>query len=272
MTLRNSQTEYAGKSRRRAKLSPELEKSMSAYASAALAAGVSLLAIAKSAEAKIVYTPADVKIPVNGGPIPLDLNHDGVVDFVFSNVFYKTGSQRQSINTVYVGTDGGNARNTGNKFWGQGSMSAGERFASALHAGFSVGSNKSHFLTRTKGVMADVWVDYFQPIPAAPCISQTGGCVSGTAGQWLYTRDRYLGLRFLINGQAHYGWARVVVNRPATGNVILATLTGYAYETVPDKPIITGATDGPDVVTVEPVTLGRLAQGSEAITTWRVKK
>jgi len=91
MTLRNSQSESAGKSRRRTKLSPELEKSMSAYATAALAAGVSLLAIAKSAEAKIVYTPADVKIPVNGGTVPLDLNHDGVVDFVFSNVFYKTG-------------------------------------------------------------------------------------------------------------------------------------------------------------------------------------
>jgi hypothetical protein len=272
MTPRSSQTESASKSRRRAELSPQLEKSMSAYASAALAAGVSLLAIAKSAEAKIVYTPADVKIPVNGGAVPLDLNHDGIVDFVFSNVFYRTGSERQSINTVYVGTGGGNARNTGNKFWGQGSMSASQRFASALHAGISVRSNKSHFQKRTKGVMARVWVDYFQPGPAAPCIPHTGGCVSGTGGQWLYTRNRYLGLRFLIDGHAHYGWARVVVNRPATGNSIVATLTGYAYETVPDKPIITGATDGPDVITLEPVTLGRLAQGSGAITTWRVKK
>ncbi len=269
MTLRNSQTEYASKSRRRAELSPELEKSMSAYATAALAAGVSLLAIAKSAEAKIVYTPADVKISVNGGPVPLDLNHDGVVDFVFSNVFYKSGSLMFSSDHVYLGTGGGNTRN---EFWGQGAMSASQRFASALHAGFSVRSNKSHFQKRTNGVMARVWVDYFPAGPVAPCISHTGGCDSGTEGQWLYTRNRYLGLRFLINGQAHYGWARVVVNRPATGNLILATLTGYAYETVPDKPIITGATDGPDVITLEPVTLGRLAQGSEAITTWRVKK
>jgi hypothetical protein len=41
-----------------------------------------------------------------------------------------------------------------------------------------------------------------------------------------------------------------------------ATLTGYAYETVPNKPIIAGKTKGPDVITLEPGSLGRLAQGS----------
>ena len=57
MTLRNSQTEYASKSRRRAQLSPELEKSMSAYATAALAAGVSLLAIANPRKQKSCTRP-----------------------------------------------------------------------------------------------------------------------------------------------------------------------------------------------------------------------
>jgi hypothetical protein len=46
---------------------------------------------------------------------------------------------------------------------------------------------------------------------------------------------------------------------------ITATLTGYAYETVPNKPIIAGKTKGPDVITVQPDTapgsLGRLALG-----------
>ena len=40
------------------------------------------------------------------------------------------------------------------------------------------------------------------------------------------------------------------------------TLTGYAYETVPNKPIIAGKTKGPDVITAQPGGLGRLAQGS----------
>jgi hypothetical protein len=30
---------------------------------------------------------------------------------------------------------------------------------------------------------------------------------------------------------------------------IVATLTGYAYETIPNKPIVAGATKGSDVIT-----------------------
>jgi hypothetical protein len=35
-------------------------------------------------------------------------------------------------------------------------------------------------------------------------------CTS-TAGQWLDTKNRYLGLQFVIKGQVHYGWARLTV-------------------------------------------------------------
>ena len=40
---------------------------------------------------------------------------------------------------------------------------------------------------------------------------------------------------------------------------IAATRTGYAYETIPNKPIITGKTKGPDVITLDPATRGHLA-------------
>ena len=36
------------------------------------------------------------------------------------------------------------------------------------------------------------------------------------------------------------------------GKKTTATLTGYAYETVANKPIITGKTKGPDVITMQP--------------------
>jgi hypothetical protein len=39
---------------------------------------------------------------------------------------------------------------------------------------------------------------------------------------------------------------------------IAATRTGYAYETIPNKPIITGKTKGPDVITLDPARLGHL--------------
>jgi len=42
---------------------------------------------------------------------------------------------------------------------------------------------------------------------------------------------------------------------------IEATMSGYAYETIPNRAIIAGKTKGPDVITVEGAGLGHLARG-----------
>jgi len=80
-------------------------------------------------------------------------------------------------------------------------------------------------------------------------------------GPWNNVRNRYLGLR----QQFHLGWARFNEScnrkgRRGTGAKLL--LTGYAYETILNKPIIAGKTKGPDVITLQRGSLGRLAQGS----------
>ena len=43
----------------------------------------------------------------------------------------------------------------------------------------------------------------------------------------------YLGLKFTIRGKIHFGWARVKVDTQQ--KPFSATLTGYAYETIPGK-------------------------------------
>jgi hypothetical protein len=91
--------------------------------------------------------------------------------------------------------------------------------------------------------------------------------ISAYCGPWLGVKNRYLGLKFQIRGTSHFGWARLSV--VSTENSITsAALTGYAYETVANKPIIAGKTKGRDVVTL-PRTLGHLAAGSSASTTRR---
>src|SRR5271155_5870254 len=77
------------------KLSESAVHQLNQYALGAAAAGVGILALAHPAEAKIIYTRADTSIPVNGGLIELDLNHDGINDFQFSNV-YKTSTRKGS--------------------------------------------------------------------------------------------------------------------------------------------------------------------------------
>ena len=90
-----------------------------------------------------------------------------------------------------------------------------------------------------------------------------------TQGPWVNVTNRYLGVKFKINGKLHYGWARLNVKVVRGQYEITATLTGYAYETIPNKAIIAGKTKGPDVITVQPGSLGRLAQGSAGLAAWR---
>ena len=105
------------------------------------------------------------------------------------------------------------------------------------------------------------------------------GTEYATVGPWLNVDCRYLGLKFFIKGHVHYGWARF--NVTAGDGKITATLTGYAYETIPNKPIIAGKTKGPGDASVEessaapsrptsqPATLGLLALGSHGLSIWR---
>ena len=81
----------------------------------------------------------------------------------------------------------------------------------------------------------------------------------GSLGSWVNVTNRYLGFKFKIRGATHYGWARLDVS--VTNGTVVGTLTGYAYETIPNKPIIAGKTKGPDVITVHPGSLGVLAAG-----------
>ena len=249
----------AGESRK-TRLNTRLEKSLSAYAAAAAAAGVSLLALKLPAEAKIIYILAHVNIPTNA-PLSLDLNHDGVTDFLFSNVAWG-GSEGAFIQGVRAG-----ASNPGNAVWGRGVFTerswvsyqrdCSSGFAAALPAGFNVHPNNLYLQKSGCWVMA--WRG-----------AQTLSEIPSTFGQWMYTQRRYVGLKFMIGSEVHYGWARFSVTLQQ--RTVQATLTGYAYETIPNKPIITGKTKGPDVVTVDPATLGRLAQGASGISAWREKK
>jgi hypothetical protein len=98
-------------------------------------------------------------------------------------------------------------------------------------------------------------------------------------GPWQNVTDRFLGLSFKINGETHFGWARMSVS--ATRQV---TVTGYAYESTPNMPLVTGIThgaklnEGPQLHLHKPAieeaslgtpTLGLLATGADGLIVWR---
>lgn len=55
-------------------------------------------------------------------------------------------------------------------------------------------------------------------------------------GNWVGFNDRYLGIRFKIGQNTHYGWARLSVS--ATGDTL--TIKDYAYQAIPDLGILAG--------------------------------
>jgi hypothetical protein len=213
--------------RKPATLSDSLHQQLNKYALAAVAAGVGALALAQPAEARIIYTSAHKKLP--RGNSYLDLNHDGINDFRFRLwAAIATGSRSDYLTVQPVGQ--------GNETWFSTPQSA--ICAYPVKRGSQIGP----LLGRFGGGKHYMF------------LIDTGGLFCG----WNQMPTRaYLGLKFVIKGKDHYGWARFVTDF----HLVTATLTGYAYETIPNKPIIAGATKGPDVITVQPVSLGRLALG-----------
>lgn len=234
-------------SRKTFRLSESLNTQLTTYAQVATAAGVSLLALSGASEAKVVYT--ETYQVTHSFPLYIELNHDGIKDFLLRTSFYKGSSGLE------IGLNVSGYHNAENAVAGRRSSSGSGYFlsvASALRAGARIGP-RGNFSVRF-------------PIMAAELFTGVGSQASDLglwAGKGKGMTDRYLGLKFVIDGEVHYGWARISVtlgHRRQTGDVS-GTLTGYAYETVPDKPIIAGRTTGPDVITVHPETLAGLAWG-----------
>jgi hypothetical protein len=236
----------APQSRKTFKISDSLNRQLNTYALVASAAGVSVLALARASEAKIVYTETH-QVTRARVPLYIDLNHDGIKDFLLRTTYY--------AGTAYfkVGLNASGDRNINNV--------AGRRFshsgyffsaASALPAGARIGP-KCKFPVNFP-FMA---VELFNRVRSQ--YSDLGPWVGKGKG----VSDRYLGLKFVVHGKVHYGWARlsVTLGHQRQYDDVGGTLTGYAYETVPNKAIITGKTKGQDVITFQPDTLGGLARG-----------
>ena len=225
---------------------PDFDHRLSMYALAATAAGVGVLALAQPAEGEIIYTKAHKRINPNT-TLHLDLNHDGIADFDLKDIF----STWQVSSRGLLSALPARAKNA---VWGHGVQRQG--YASALSANVEVGP-KGQFLSGAGGMASE----YFNGG------RDQAGFAYGN-GPWADVKNRYLGLKFVIEGKTHFGWARLNVSLSTSSSQVTAVLTGYAYETVANRPILTGKESGPEVgdnsTTIDPsATLGRLARGSE---------
>jgi hypothetical protein len=230
-------------------LPDSLHHLLNLYALAASATGVSLVALAQPSEAKIIYTKVHQVIGMNG-VYPLDLNHDGIIDFLVEQT-------SASLNSLLAQAAYGNA------------VEGKKTLAAALKKGSVIGPGRSF----TSGVAGAAQMAYYN-------CTEGGSC--RWRGSWVNAASRYLGLRFQIDGKKHYGWARLSTN--AQGTQIITTLTGYAYETIANKGIRAGQLRPTNQIAnraapvVKPVTqtsrtisLGQLALGATGSVSRRLR-
>lgn len=210
-----------------------MEQRLAAYV-AASAAGAGLLA-AQPGEAKIIYKSANIPIAVDTGTVYLDVNGDGIDDFGFSNGYTGPNGPQEGnhASSVLVGP-----AHLANRVWAI--QSDKHVCAAALEKGETIGPGSP----------------FEKGNSLLPMAFGRGNSISGSAGcPWVKVTEHYLGFKFAIKGRTHFGWARVKMG--GLGNIDY--IVGYAYETVADTPIVSGATSGPSE---QPRTLGELALGT----------
>jgi len=176
----------------------------------------SVLALSVRVQANVVYTPVNVTVSGNG-IIKIDLNHDGKVDMSIvasGRSILCAGTGRGSTGSVYdMPSSGAGAQANGT-------------YILALSAGAAINATKTFY--SPEGVMlrysSCLWPPHLN------------------FGAWQNVTNHYLGIKFQISGQVHYGWARLSVLMGKSGPVV--TLTGYAYETIAGHGITAGQTSG----------------------------
>ena len=229
------------------------QRQLTSYALAAAAAGVSVLALTASSEGEIVYKQVH-RVIGDGASFNLDLTGDKTVDLTIVNKHH-----------LHCTTDGfcSSTQFLNVKMAGANQVVYNVYGAVAMKSGIQIGPK-------------NVWRGGIQNM----AVMLGGFGTSGVGGSWINVKNRYLGVKFDVKGETHFGWARlsVQIQLPQT---ITATLTGYAYETIPNKALNAGQTKGPYDATIEepnaslttpsprPATLGTLALGASGLPIWR---
>ncbi|HEY7095406.1 MAG TPA: hypothetical protein VH437_01700 [Terriglobales bacterium] len=192
-----------------------------------LAAG-SALAAAPASHAEVIFTRHDASL-LDGGTLNIDMDNDGASDFRLILSQPLTYSHYRAYANL-------RAYGAGSNWLG----ANGSGFAEALKRTARIGDGR-RFAHRA--------------IMATDLLYR---------GEWLSVTDRFLGVRFLIDGENHYGWIGFRRVRDFAPGQMMVVLAGYAYETVPNKTIVAGdrGDGGP---TFQPTSLAILSSGHTGI-------
>jgi hypothetical protein len=179
--IRSSQA--AVRKREAASLDKGLNRRLLAYVAAA---GTGILAASQPASAGIIYTPSNATYTTGQGSLGISLENNGTINFNLAS-----GSRSGYFRTLRVNGNG----ISGDEVVGFKTSISPE--ASALTKGALIGPGQAfQNANNTTSRWSDVGVQM---------VGETFGR-QFLSGPWADVSDRYLGLKFEVNGQTYYGW------------------------------------------------------------------
>ena len=249
--------------------SNDIHQLLGFYSAAAVAAGVGFLALAQPALGEVVVTHKTLYLG-NGSdgspPVTIDFNNDGAVDISFQQNSYGYGYGYAGAEAFVLRPPAG----AGVVVKGIGSRGP---YVAALLRGAQIGPS-AHF-----NAQSDVIERTYQ--------QTSNGFSHCGINRKLYGHfpgnvpDRFVGVKFLIDGATHYGWVRISVDTTFDNGCQMRTkVTAFAYETVANQKITIGATSSGGSETpsekasgsVGRPSLGMLASGADGLVLWRKEK
>jgi len=154
-------------------------------------------------------------VPVNFDPVSLDMNQDGTADVTFSGEWLATTDFPSSESSIIYYVSGANGAQ----------LLSANGYAQILSTGEAIG-NSPEWNAGTVLLTIDN-------------LNNLNNTSSGWLGPLGEKGQGYLGIQFNAADGIHYGWIQVSLS--GTDGLPLSPLVmDWAYETVPDKPILAG--------------------------------
>ena len=186
-----------------------------------------ILSSSSLANASVVYTDVVPDVALNpNDTFNIDINNDAIVDFDLS---FSTSSGGGGFTSRLIKMEG--------LLSGNSMLVNGSNYVDALSNSVSISTALTNWNGNRRIGFYSQYSSYF---------SSTTSTFTFSRGGWSGLSNRYVGVKFDISGNIHYGWVRLSVGSSYNS----VTIHDYAYESISGNTILTG--DGiPSVNTID---------------------
>ncbi len=202
----------------------KLSKKLKSYTTIALSA------IAADASSQVIYTDIrDTTLINNGDFFDIDLNNDGINDLTINltKTIYSTTSGSYNIYVNYKSIDASAASNN--------------QVNVVLNTSYSINEAVAFSNNQSINNSANSWspYGYIGAYATGSIITPySTSYLNLSIGQFPGQGDRFLGVRFRIGANTHYGWVRLDISSTSD----TAIIKDFAFDTTANAPILAGDT------------------------------